>query len=122
MKRFLTWYVSGTLEPETAVGETYVLTKDYAAKNVWLHVAGEPIRSRHDANSTQLLIDINDDGTSIFRLQPELTEYATSTLEEDIFTDAILESESKITLDIDQVGSLQQGERLTVQLELEEIE
>ncbi len=115
----LRWFVPGRLSEHaggvTEVGGSHYLNRDYEAVGVFLRLgtvgSGEP-----------LIVDLNDDGTSMFGSteKPALP----SDLQEHNFTafagGIIAREGSTITMDIDQVSSETPGEDLTVQLDLNE--
>jgi hypothetical protein len=107
----LTWYVKGNLAVDTAILPRFKLEKAMVPTKVWMH--------SEDAPQVQpVIIDINDDGTSIFTYRPSMisTEHVSR-----LMGVAKIAKDSVITLDIDQTGLGQQpGKNLTVQLYLEE--
>jgi hypothetical protein len=117
--RVLTWHIAGTLSNNvqgTNVSTEYVLDDDYLPVRVILR---QKVAQSGDAT----LVDINDDGTSIFRVQPAVNQGLLSA-EWNVFDSAltVMNKDSVITLDIDQVSSTTPGEDLTVQLELEKVQ
>lgn len=108
--RTLTWHV-----PNLSVGakqeETYRLDGDYVPVRAWVHLNRAPTGS-------ELIIDINLDGVSIFTYRPRLKD--DTDVEEDSFASAQFKKDSLVSLDIDQVGSKEPGKEMTVGLELEE--
>lgn len=115
MDKILRWYIDGNISrAKTEVGGTYYLDADYKPK--WVHmtcrIAG--------VGSTPMMIDINDDGTSIFDTRPSLTQNQT---EKEWTTVPLttMREESIITLDIDQVFSEDTCRDLTVELGLTQV-
>ena len=111
----LRWYMDGTTSrPKIEVGGTYLLEDDYIPE--WVHltvrVAGH--------GDTPLVVDINDDGTSIFIDRPALTEYQTEHKWTTIPENTLREG-SIITCDIDQTFSELACRDLTVELGLKKI-
>ena len=103
-------YGAGRVEAEGAYripdGEDYVPVLAY------LHQRVAP-------EDEPTVIDINDDGVSIFNERPQLNgvqEKVWTTIDENI-----IRGGSVITLDIDGVSSTTPGEDLTVQLELNKV-
>jgi hypothetical protein len=113
----LRWYIDGTIgRAKTWVGGTYQLDKDYVPKRVNISVreTGERI------NPT--IIDINDDGVSIFANEdsnPAISAYDNYKTW-DTFQEGEMLQDSIITLDIDSVCEEKPVRDLTVELELEE--
>ena len=69
------------------------------------------------------MVDINDDGTSIFGTPKPTLSDAQTGIEWSAFAGArqLLEKDSVITLDVDEVSSVTAGEDLTVQLDLDAV-
>ena len=122
--RILTWYIPGVLS-ETGVQGTNVSTEFVLDGNYTPDVC--QVRSKDsvqggatspsDLTPESLDIDINDDGTSIFRQVPRLLS-GTGRVESSAFTDGVLEDGSIVTLDIDRIPNEISGKDLTVHLEL----
>ena len=112
MHKVLRWYIDGNISrSKTEVGGTYWLDADYRPEWVRMtcRIAG--------VGSTSMIIDINNDGTSIFSDKPALYENMT----EKTWTTmpgTTLREKSEITLDIDQVFSEDTCRDLTVELGL----
>ena len=109
----LRWYIEGGISRvKTEVGGKHKLDKDYTPVrvNMMVRVVG--------SGSTSTIIDINDDGTSIFNDRPALmathSEKTWATIPR-----KTLRKDSIITLDIDQIPDQQGARDLTVELELE---
>ena len=109
----LRWYIDGGISrTKTEVGGKHKLDRDYDSVRVTMmvRVVG--------SGSTSTIIDINDDGTSIFTNRPALA----STHPEKTWTSFkgnTLRKDSIITLDVDQIPNLQGPRDLTVEFELE---
>ena len=116
---WLTWYIAGELSERDVKGPDrgmiYRLDRDYFPKRVFMACRGL-------TTGVPLIIDINDDGTSIFtdgvrasvspvRGTSETTHFGTAKTR--------ILKDSLITLDVDQVSPISSGRELTVQLELE---
>ncbi len=115
----LRWFVPGNLAEHaggvTEVGGAHYLDRDYKVIGAFLRLGtvatGEPI-----------IVDINDDGASLFGSgqEPSLP----SDLQDHYYTafarGIIAEKGSTLTMDIDQVSSSTPGEDLTVQIDLDE--
>jgi len=113
--RVLRWYMDGNISrSKVEVGGTYLLDADYVP--AWVHITAR-IAGR---GSTPLVVDINDDGVSIFDDRPALTEYQTekkwTTIPEDT-----LREDSIITCDIDQIFNEDTCRDLTVELGLRKV-
>jgi len=120
--RILRWHIKGVLS-ETGVedtdveGQAHRLDKDYIPTEVWLRVK----RASQGLEGTGIIVDINDDGVSIFGEGQEATLPDNTTENTcDTFSSPalVLKDESIITLDIDQVGEEYAGKDLVVELYL----
>ena len=115
MDKVLRWYIDGNIaRTKTEVGGTYYLDADYYPE--WVNIT---CRLTGDGD-TSMVIDINDDGTTIFEDKPTLTEKQTKKKWTTIPRVAMREH-SIITLDIDQVYSQDTCRDLTVELGLSEV-
>lgn len=115
--RCLVWYIPKVLSNSvvgTNASTPYVLDEDYIPVRVVL-------RQKVAQGGNPTIIDINDDGTSIFDdLKPSLAQGIDgSEVENFARTLTYLAKDSVITLDVDQVSSTVPGEKLMVQLELD---
>lgn len=112
----LAWFVEGQLseyDGKTDIGAGYVLGADYKPLSVM-------VRAKKAPGTDGVVIDINDDGASLFDVNPGLSNgLSKSTFH--TFNVSRLAKGSIITLDLDVVGSTESGANLTVQLELEEV-
>ena len=114
--RTLTWFVPGVLSQNvegTNVSTEYVLDENYVPVRV-------VIRQKVAQGSDPTIIDINDDGVSIFGTPKPAVAQGLPQTDWDVFerTLTMLEKDSIITLDVDQVSGTIPGEALTVHLEL----
>ena len=115
------WHIKGQLSETGVVGANvsnqYVLDKDYVPETVYLRLktAGE------DVDGGACIVDINDDGVSIFDNQPALPDSA-SQLEWGSFASDLskIKEGSVLTLDIDSICQKTAGADLTIQLNLAE--
>ena len=114
----LRWFVPGQLSEygggATQVGGADRLDRDYVAEGVLLNL-------RSAASGDPTIVDINDDGTSMFG--PTEKPALPDDLEAHYFTafsPNVARRGSVITMDIDQVSMETPGEDLTVQLDLNE--
>ncbi len=122
--RIIRWHIKGVLS-ETGVvgtdveGQVHRLDRDYIPEDTWLRVK----RASQGLEGTGIIVDINDDGVSIFgeNLEANLPD---NTLEDTCHTfsstDLVLRRGSILTLDIDQVGVEYAGKDLVVELYLRE--
>lgn len=115
MDKILRWYMDGNIaRAKTEVGGAHYLDADYAPE--WVHIkvrlAGK--------GSNPTVLDINDDGVSIFNDQPALTENQTEKMWTTMPGDTLREK-SIITLDIDRVFSEDTCRDLTVELGLRKV-
>ena len=112
MDKILRWYIDGTISrSKTEVGGTYLLDGDYVPE--WVHITARLAGQ----GSAPLVIDINDDGVSIFTYKPALTEAQTSHKWTTIPGDTMREG-SLVTLDIDETFNELACRDLTVELGL----
>ena len=106
--RMLCWYIDGNSTTGTSQGRTYSnFPFDLLPRNIRMHVDTAP-------TGASLIIDINDDGTSIFSTRPEIDANLTEEDGNEVFVQAKIKAKSDITLDIDQIGSSVAGADLTV--------
>lgn len=111
--KVLRWYIDGIVSrSKTEVGGTYRLDNDYYPIEVSLtcRVAG--------TGTEGTVIDINDDGESIFTTKPSLLPHNTQKVWSTVGHNVIREG-SIITLDIDSINNLSQCRDLTVELYLD---
>ena len=122
--RILRWHIKGVLS-ETGVkdtdveGQAHKLDRDYIPEDTWLRVK----RASQGLEGTGIIVDINDDGVSIFgegqeaSLPDNTNENTCNTFSS---PELVLKSGSVITLDVDQVGKEYAGKDLVVELYLRE--
>lgn len=110
--RQLIWSVSGQIEPKTSVLPVYKLDGDYVPVRFWAR------RETPGGSLDQIaLMDVNDDGTSIFTNRPGFHPAANEVEDDQIANNvATIAKDSLVTLDVDVGG----GEDLTVYLDLDE--
>ncbi len=115
MDKVLRWYMDGTISrSKTEVGGTYILDADYVPE--WVHLT-----ARIAGNGSQpVVIDINDDGSSIFTDKPAITENQTEKQWTTVPGNTLRE-DSIITLDIDQTFNELACRDLTVELGLRKV-
>ena len=118
--RILIWHIPGVLS-ETGVAESntgveYTLDKDYTPERVVLR-----LKTAAASSGSPCTIDINDDGASIFDINPTIGQGLTTVVCGSFASGlTFMKKDSVITLDIDQVSSITSGSDLTVQLDLKE--
>lgn len=114
--RVLTWHIPKGLHKNVEgenVSAEYTLDADYVPEKVVL-------RQKVAQSGDPTIVDINDDGVSIFpstALQPTINQGLLAS-EWDVFLETltVMEEGSVVTLDVDQVSSTTPGEKLTVEL------
>lgn len=114
----LVWYIAETLSNNVQgenVGTEYIADEDYVPAKCRL-------RQKTAQAGDATIIDINDDGVSIFSIRPAVNQ---GLLEgaEGVFDSTLtfIAKGSVITLDVDQVSGTTPGSGLTVQLELNKL-
>lgn len=120
--RTVTWHFGGLLHSGShdlrdrrGGGAAFRLSQDYYPAEVRLYVDRVPLGSA-------VVVDINDDGVSIFDNRPQVdkdTNYKRHRTFKDLGREKI-DKDSVLTMDVDQVGSSYPGSGLTVELDLEE--
>ncbi|KKK89984.1 hypothetical protein LCGC14_2727620 [marine sediment metagenome] len=116
--RVLHWHIEGVLY-ETGVidtdvkGNAYRLDRDYRPIDTWVRAKRVP------TGDLGIQIDINDDGTSIYRTEPVIPS-GSQEITSNAFSAAVLLKDSVITLDVDRVGSGYSGKDLVIELYLDE--
>lgn len=112
--RQLRWFVPGRLsefgDAPSEVQGVHVLDDDYEPGDTFLH-------QRLASTGRNLIIDINDDGVSIFDNQPALPSGLKQHVHSTVNRVAMRKG-SVISLDIDQVSATAAGEDLTVILDI----
>lgn len=106
--REICWHWDGIISALTDVMETRAdYPFDFLPLEVRMHVLTAP-------TGASLIIDINDDGSTIFSTRPEIDAGATEEDGNHVFTQSEIAAGSDISLDVDQVGSTESGRDLTV--------
>lgn len=111
----LTWFVSGQLSNGvvgTDVSQSYKIPWRVKPVEIWMKATTAP-------SGQAVLVDINDDGTSILSTAASLPAGLRESRSHTFVDESTIEKGSVLTLDVDQVGSLISGANLTVSLELE---
>lgn len=105
----MVWFLDDIAEFGTSQGA-------HVTMPVGFTVTGIDLRATTPPTGASLIVDINENGTSLFSTNPEID--ATATVEDgnEVLSDTILAAGSVITVDIDQVGSTFAGSGLTIML------
>ncbi|KKM23941.1 hypothetical protein LCGC14_1610080 [marine sediment metagenome] len=109
------WYIDGNIaRAKVQVGGTHYLEGNWKPDwvNMTARIAGK--------GSTPTILDINDDGVSIFTYRPAITEGQTEKRWTTISGNTLRDG-SIITLDIDQIFDQDTLRDLTVELHLSEV-
>ena len=107
--RVLVWHFEGGVAPGTDRGPTYHTSVGYFATEVRL-------TAKAAAGLVPTVIDINDDGVSIFKTTVNMAAGQLSARRR-LYKAGRIEPDSVITLDVDESGAL---DNFTVELFLEE--
>ena len=75
------------------------------------------INTKEGPTGAALVVDINENGSTVFSTNPRIADGATTEDQNDVFSDTTIAKGAKITLDIDSVGSTFAGERITIMLQ-----
>lgn len=106
-ERMLCWYLDGAVSTGTSQGRTFNdFPFDILPLEIRLHTDTGPAGSA-------LIIDINDDGTTIFDTRAEIDDGSTEQDGNHDFVGTEILKGSDITLDVDQIGSGTAGSDLT---------
>ncbi len=111
--RTYVWFVPGDVATGTEQGPTFRMKRATIIEDVELHVKTAP-------TGAALIVDINEDGTTVFTTKPEIDIAGTTEDDNHIFSDTALAAAAELTMDIDQVGSTVTGADLTVLLHCKE--
>ena len=119
--RVLTWHLPGSVADHAGsdVDAAFVADRNYSALALTtrLKTAVSASVDEVKVGSDLLILDINDDGVSIFSLLPTISDTLTDHDDTEAFVGDVIRKGSVLTLDVDQAGP---GARdLTVSLELE---
>lgn len=101
------WYIDGALTTGTNIGPTIVMPFAMTLSDVDLRVKDAP-------TGQAIIIDINENDTTVFSTRPQIVASATSEDDNQVFSDTELAAGSEVTIDIDQVGSTLSGTGLTI--------
>jgi len=111
--RTYVWFVAGPVAVGTEKVCTFRMKRATIIEDVELHVKIAP-------TGATLIVDINDDGTTVFNTKPEIDISGTVEDDNHVFSDTALAAGGELTMDIDQVGSTNNGTDLTVLLHCKE--
>ncbi len=122
--RVLRWHIKGVLSATGVVssnveGQAHRLDRDYIPEDTWLQVK----EASQGLQGTGIIVDINDDGVSIYGegQEPNLPDNTTEATANTFSSSGlVLKGGSVITLDVDQVGKEYAGKDLVVELYLKE--
>ena len=114
--RVLLWYISGEQETGTDVSARIIIPFPGKIIKAKAYLATAP-------TAASFLIDINLNGTTLWGSSGKLTILATENSATALtsFDDTAVVEDDYFTVDIDQVGSTEEGEDLTIQLHIEEV-
>ena len=103
------WFIEDIVKVGTNKGATITLPVGFTVTGVDLKATTPPAGS-------SLIVDINENGTSLFSTKPEVDAGSTVDDGNHVISDTTLSAGSEITVDIDQVGSAFAGSGLTIML------
>lgn len=103
------WYFDGTQAVATSKGPQITMPYNITLSSVLMSIKGAP-------TGTSLIVDINQNGSTIFATRPQIDDGSTTGGTSAVFSATTLNEGSTITLDIDQVGSTFAGSGLTITL------
>ena len=101
------WYIDGTLSTGTDQSAIVIMPFGMTLTDVDLKVKTAPTDSA-------IIIDINEEGTTLFSTNPEIDAGTTREDNNHVFSDTTLAVGSEITIDIDQVGSGTAGSSISI--------
>ena len=104
-----TWYIDGALATGIDQGPVLSLPHDIIVSDIDIHVKTAPA-------TQSIVIDLKENGVSIFSQNPEVSIGQTSDNGNHTVSDTTLAKGSHISLDIDQVGFSPAGSSMTVML------
>ncbi len=103
------WYIDGDLTIGNGKSAVVIMPFGMTVTDVDLKVKTAP-------TGQQLIVDINEQGSTIFSTRPEIDAAATREDGNHALSDTSLAAGAEITIDIDQVGSGTAGNGLTIML------
>ena len=103
------WYLDGTQAVATSKGPQITMPFAITLSDVSLKAKGAP-------TGADLIYDINKDGSSIFATRPQINAGSTSGGGSAVFSTTIIEANTVLTLDVDQIGSTFAGSGVTIML------
>ncbi len=106
----MVWYLGGTQSVGTQKGAIVTMPFGFLPTDVVLRIHGAP-------TGAALIVDINENGSSIFSTRPQINDGATEDASGHTFSDTDLAAGSEVTVHVDQVGSTFAGSGLTILLQ-----
>ena len=101
------WYIDGTLATGTTQGPEITMPFGMTLTSVSLRAKTAP-------TGQAVIVDINENGTTLFSTRPQINASATTGGSSAVFSDATVAAGSVLTIDIDQVGSSAAGAGMTI--------
>lgn len=108
-QRTFVWFVAGDIGVADQQSLTLFNKKAIIPKSVKLYAETAPTGSA-------LICDIDDDGVSIFSTNPQIAISENEGGDSAVISAASIAADSKLTLNVDQIGSTIAGADLTVEL------
>ncbi|OGJ56681.1 hypothetical protein A3D88_02795 [Candidatus Peribacteria bacterium RIFCSPHIGHO2_02_FULL_52_16] len=105
----LIWFLDGVQVVGPEKGPTFILPYAFTANDVEIKGVVGP-------TGAALIIDINEEGTTIFSTRPQISDGAETEAGTHAFSDTSLAKGSEIHLDVDQIGSSRAGSGITIML------
>jgi hypothetical protein len=105
----MVWFIDDTLTAGTSKGSIVIMPFGMTLTNVNLKVHTPP-------TGAAIIVDINEDGSTLFTTRPQINTTATDDNDGHSFTDTVLAEGAVLDIDIDQVGSTYAGSGLTIML------
>ncbi len=103
------WYLDGALV--TGLSQSAIVIMPYG-----LTLTSVTLRAKGAPTGAAVIVDINENNTSIFSTRPQINDGATTGGGSAVISDTTLAAGSEITLDIDQIGSTFAGSGMTIML------
>lgn len=105
----LVWYIDGALSTGTDQSAAVTMPFGFTVTDIDLDAKTAPA-------GAALIVDINENGTTIYSTNPQINDSATTEAGTEVLSDTTLAAGSRITVDIDQIGSTTGGSSLTIML------
>lgn len=110
-KKMLVWLVPGEVTVADEQGPTFHMDAAYTAVAVHLHVKAAP-------TGADLIIDIEEGGVTLFSTLPKIAASAETGGGSAVMDNTSIANNAEVRFNIDQIGSGDPGEDLTVTLEM----